>query len=122
MQGTVESVKKGTNGVCYVSLKTPHGTMVGAWDGSPPAPASSAHVELDFDVESVGKSDQASYSVSSPVPGKLTMRGVSELWMDGVLDMRVGTSLVQVELERPVEPGNWLVVQGRGLKLYDANL
>jgi hypothetical protein len=121
MQGIVESVKKDKDGVCYVTMKTPYGTLAGAWDGSPPAPASTVHVELDFDLESVDQSDQSSYLVSSAMPGKLTMRGISELWMDGVLDVRVGTSLVQVELEAPIEPGNWLLVQGRDLKLYDTN-
>jgi hypothetical protein len=122
MQGIVESVKKDTDGVCYVSLKTPHGTLAGAWEGSPPEPASTVHVELDFELESVDESDQASYLVSSSMLGKLTMRGVSELWMEGVLDLRVGTSLVQVELDEPIKPGSWLLVQGRGLKLYDMNL
>jgi hypothetical protein len=122
MLGIVESTWAKDGGSRYVSLRTQWGTLIGLWDGPPPVAAASADVELDFEPERIEESSEGAFCVASPAPGRILLCGVSELCSNGVVDIRLGTSLVQVEATRPIPAGRWLTVQGRDLKMYDTNM
>lgn len=123
MKAIVTSISPSEAGQQIVSLMTEYGTLAGLWDGSLPEPSTTVHVELEFIPESIGAEvESASYSARSPVPTAVLLTGVVESWSDGVLNLRVGPSLVQVECIEEHESGGWLTVRGHDLKFFDTNL
>ena len=123
MKATVTSIAPNGEGQLVVSLATDYGTLVGHWDGSLPQPSSTVHVELEFIPESINaESENASYSAKSPFPSGVLLVGVAESWSNGVLFLKVGPSLVQVECMDERASGRWLAVRGHALRFFDTNL
>ena len=121
MKALVVGVQPSESGV-IVSLKTEYGLLSGGWDGTLPAMNETVHVELEFDADEVRPSPQHSFTVSSPTPKVVSLTGIVESYHEGLLDLRLGTSLVTVETANPPPIGSWVVVRGSHLTFFDTNL
>jgi hypothetical protein len=103
-----------------VSVSTDYGVLHGLWNGGVPRQKSEVYFELEFnpetDFEIKFKEEFASFS---PVFGNVVLVGKVEAWSGGVLDLRIGPALVQVEAPDAPQCGKWLAVRGRDLVLFE---
>lgn len=123
MKAIITNILKDDSGEQITALLTDYGTLIGDWDGPIPEPSSTVYVELEFTPERVAEvSGTNSYLACSPFPKEVQLVGLAESWRDGVLDLRVGDSLVQVEWMEEPSSGSWLSITGHALRFFDTNL
>ena len=123
MKATVLHLASSAAGQVLVTLQTAHGLLTGLWQGPLPEVSAPLVVELDFELDADPVAAGESHPIAhSPAPGALELTGQVEEWSDGVLLLRVGSSLVQVETPQAQEHGAWITMRGRDLRIFDANL
>lgn len=121
MEGTVLAMSVSAKGHRSISVKTDYGVLRGIWCGATPNLNATVFFELEFESDLV-TGHKAGFTAVSPIPGDVLLAGIAEAWHSGVLDLRIGKALVQIELPNPPECGSWFAVKGHCLMLFDANL
>lgn len=123
MKGIVINLPKPNAAAQLVELLTEYGTLQGLWDGPLPPLSATVHVELEFELDGeVVESVDGSFCSRSPNPKAIALVGIAEAWNDGILDLRVGQSLVQIEMPHAPPLGHWLIAKGHELRICDMNL
>jgi hypothetical protein len=123
MKGTILDSAVSTDGVRSVTVATDYGVLIGVWNGESPSLKATVFFELEFDPDPVPVPDfKTEFTATSPSPGNVVLVGMAEAWHDGVLDLRIGPALVQVEAPDAPTCGRWFAVKGRRLILFDTNL
>jgi len=123
MKGTVTALNATPEGEQIASVETDYGVIVGVWEGQTPSLYSTVFVEIEFEPEpDPVAGGQSNFTATSPARKGVLLTGIAETWHDGVLDLRIGPSLVQVELSSAPPIGHWLTVKGDHLRIFDSNL
>lgn len=123
MRGTIIEFSTASAGQHCATVQTDYGVLNGVWDGEIPGLGATVFFEVEFDPDqttSVG--GHVDFAATSPYPNEVSLVGIVEGWIDGVLDLRVGTSIIRVDLPFAPPHGGWLAVNGRQLRLFDTNL
>jgi hypothetical protein len=116
------------HGGCLAHFRSDHGDAVGRWS-SPTPPVTGSPYRVDVEVAeflTVGQSlltlPTGPARVTTTSSNTILIQGVVErAWPEGVLSIRVGDALIDVETDRLVAPGKWVLAECREIRLYNVN-
>ena len=129
MQIRVTRVEQRHGGDCFVHFETPHGQAVGRWAGQ--RPVEGARYVVDVEVAeclSVGRTlltipPNGSAKVTSSNANTILIQGIVErAWPEGVLSLRVGRTLIDVEADQLIDEGKWVLAECREIRLHDRDV
>jgi len=124
MQATIEKIENYSEGI-LVRFATEYGEGFGIWNGNKrPVEKDAYNIELDItDTLKWGKdvvlSKNNGFKIAVTESAIILTGKVEKLYSDGMVDFRLGTSLIQLELEgKGIPIGKFVDVKTNDIEVY----
>lgn len=121
-------VEQHAGGRCLAHFRSAYGDAVGTWSGTPPVAGGGYCVEVDIGECLVfGRTlltlPAGRAELTATTARTVLIQGLVErAWPEGVLSIRVGEGCIDVEADRMIPPGSWVLAECRQIMLYDTQL
>lgn len=123
MKAIVLKVEQIEESQIIVELQTEFGNLSGFFHGDVPQVLATVNIEIEFETLTYrSEVEPKEFSVRSPSVGEIELVGQVDSWIGALAYLRIGPSLISIDMQDQPIIGSWIFVTGKGLKFYDQHL